>query len=485
MKLRSLYIPDYFILKDFKIEFHNKLSLIIGENGSGKSSLIEMLAYIFGHLHKYFVLNDRTADFIDGYEIEYEVTYNDTIHTVFIGSKYVDQVSNTFKPTIKIDGELYSLSQIDKQYGGMKNFLPSKIILYYSGITNHLLELSEHFRKKYRSRLIQKGNDYTLQPLSLPNDNPFCYIQLEYLPVILLSLLIDKAKYQCLLQDKLGIDVDDMEISIICKEPSWHKERNKNSESPAPHPWGIEGTVSQEIFDRLVKNSISHDYDDEHKELKLSYLDAIMISDIFSDLEATPRVVFSLFDVLLCSDLIKSIDISWIKDGNEIHLDRLSEGQKQLIMTWGASLVWNQNELLFLYDEPDVSLHPKWQREFIAELTNSLSESCAVVSTHSPVMLGNANHSDAYILEKGKLSMYTPKYYGKDNDAVLYELMGVTKRIDSMTDKIDSLFKAIEEENVELSEQLYSELVDILGDDDSDLVQAKMQINYLKDFSIE
>ena len=139
--------------------------------------------------------------------------------------------------------------------------------------------------------------------MSLPNDNPFCYIQLEYLPVILLSLLIDKVKYQCLLQDKLGIDVDDMEISIICKEPSWHKERNKNIESPVPHPWGIEGTVLQEIFDRLVKNSISHDYDDEHKELTLSYLGAIMISDIFSDIEATPKVVFSLIDVLLCSDI--------------------------------------------------------------------------------------------------------------------------------------------------------------------------------------
>ena len=81
--------------------------------------------------------------------------------------------------------------------------------------------------------------------------------------------------------------------------------------------------------------------------------------------------------------------------------------------------------------------------------------------------------------------MFTPKYYGKDNDAVLYELMGVTKRIDSMTEKIDNLFKAIEDENIELSEQLYSELVDILGDDDSDLVRAKMQIDYLNDFSIE
>ena len=87
MKLKRLYIPDYFILKGFEIQFQNKLSLVIGENGSGKSSLIEVLAYIFGHLHKYFILNDKTAEFIDGYEIEYEISYNETLDTVFIGSK--------------------------------------------------------------------------------------------------------------------------------------------------------------------------------------------------------------------------------------------------------------------------------------------------------------------------------------------------------------------------------------------------------------
>lgn len=485
MKLKRLYIPDYFILKEFEILFQNKLSLVIGENGSGKSSLIEVLAYIFGHLHKYFILNDKTAEFIDGYEIEYEISYNETMYTVFIGSKYVDQVSNTFKPTIKINGVVYSISQIDKTFGGMQNFLPTKVILFYSGITNHLFELSEHFRKKYRSRLIQKDNSYSLNPLMLPNDNPFCYIQSDYLPLIILSLLLDKEKTFSLLQNKLGIDIDALEISIICKEPSWHKDRNIKEEALNQHPWGIEGMVSKDIFDRLVQNSLSQNYDDEHGELTLEYLGAIMVNDIFADIEVTPQIAFMLLDVLLCSDLIKSIDISWTKEGNKIHLDRLSEGQKQLIMTWGTSLVWEQDKLLFLFDEPDISLHPKWQRDFISDLNNCLKDSCAVVSTHSPLMLGNANNSDIFILEEGKWVKNTAKYYGKDNDVVLFEFMGVTKRINSITVRIDALFKAIEDEDIELSEKIYSELLEILGPNDSDLVQARMQIDYLKDDSFE
>ena len=46
MYIKSLYIKDYNLLQDFNIDFKNNLSILIGENGSGKSSIIECLAYI-------------------------------------------------------------------------------------------------------------------------------------------------------------------------------------------------------------------------------------------------------------------------------------------------------------------------------------------------------------------------------------------------------------------------------------------------------
>ena len=91
MRLKSLYIRDYKILQDFSIDFTSNLSVLIGENGSGKSSIIECLAYIFGHLHKYFVLDDKTAEFIDGYKINYTINGLD----VYIESHYKESKSNT------------------------------------------------------------------------------------------------------------------------------------------------------------------------------------------------------------------------------------------------------------------------------------------------------------------------------------------------------------------------------------------------------
>ena len=143
MRLKSLYIQDYKILQDFRIDFSSNLSVLIGENGSGKSSIIECLAYIFGHLHKYFVLNDKTAEFIDGYKINY--TINDL--DVYIESHYKDSKSNTFNPVIRINGDNISIPQLKKKYGDL-SFLPSKIIVSYSGITERLALLSDHFEQK-------------------------------------------------------------------------------------------------------------------------------------------------------------------------------------------------------------------------------------------------------------------------------------------------------------------------------------------------
>ena len=158
MRINSLHIEDYNILQDFDIKLSSNLSVLIGENGSGKSSVLECLAFIFGHLHKYFVLDDKTAEFIDGYRIDYTING----HNVYIESKYVSSKTNTFQPIIRIDDEELSIPQIKKRYGDFKVFLPEKIVLFYSGITEHLKKLHEHFEDKFIKKIIKQNNNLYL-----------------------------------------------------------------------------------------------------------------------------------------------------------------------------------------------------------------------------------------------------------------------------------------------------------------------------------
>mgnify|MGYP001119210343 CR=1 FL=1 len=166
MKLKSLFIKDYNILQDFSIDFQSNLTVLIGENGSGKSSIIECLAYIFGHLHKYFVLDDKTAEFINGYKISY--TINDL--DILIESRYTMSETNTFDPIIIINGNKVSTSEIKKTYPDF-SFLPTKVVLSYSGITDRLKTLSKHFEDKFIKKIIRQNNPYSLIPLQLPTES--------------------------------------------------------------------------------------------------------------------------------------------------------------------------------------------------------------------------------------------------------------------------------------------------------------------------
>ena len=224
MRLKSLYIRDYKILQDFSIDFTSNISVLIGENGSGKSSIIECLAYIFGHLHKYFVLDDKTAEFIDGYKINYTINGLD----VFIESHYKESTSNTFDPIIRVNGDELSTSQLKKIYEDL-SFLPSKVIISYSGITERLALLSDHFEQKFIKKIIRHNNPYSLKPLVLPEDNPFVYIKKEYIAFIILALFVLNTDEANNLLSLLGIDINGCTTTITLKKPSWAKNNKKEN----------------------------------------------------------------------------------------------------------------------------------------------------------------------------------------------------------------------------------------------------------------
>ena len=474
MKLKKLYIPDYYVLKEFELDYSKRISLIIGENGSGKSSIIEVLAYIFGHLHKYFVLKDKNAAFIEGYIIEYEIGYDDENYCINIQSRYGDG-DNPFDPIIQINNKHYTIGQINKKFGGFTNFLPSKVILFYSGITEHLFILNKHFEDKYIKSIIRTNNPYTLVPLSLPQDNPFCYIKKDYLPIIVLSLLLSEEGTEQLLKNRIHINLDTIEFSITLSKPSWSKQNE--------YPWNAKGLLVQTFIESMFSNSdYVSDINEDRTAFRYTFWGVQTFIQFINKYHASTEFVFKVFDVLLCSDFIKQIDIKWRNGDEEIEINRLSEGEKQLLLTWGMNFIWDDKNILYLYDEPDAALHPKWQREFISDVTTTVGDTaCAVITTHSPIMLGNAKDADVKIMRSGQIQEKTPNYYGKDNIAILSELMGVSDRVQEIKKQLQSLFNVIEEENVNGAKEKYDELVKILGQDDSDLVKANMLIGYLDD----
>ena len=82
------------------------------------------------------------------------------------------------------------------------------------------------------------------------------------------------------------------------------------------------------------------------------------------------------------------------KNNNEIPIDKLSTGEKQIVFR-GTQLLRNSNNLnggIVLIDEPELSLHPKWQDKILQYYRNLFTNNGSqfaqiVVATHSKYLL--------------------------------------------------------------------------------------------------
>lgn len=473
MKINSLHIEDYNILQNFDIDFSSNLSVLIGENGSGKSSVLECLAYIFGHLHKYFVLKDKTADFIDGYQIDYTING----HNVFIRSKYISSKTNTFQPVIRIDNEELSVPQIRDRYGDFNMFLPEKVILSYSGITEHLKGLNKHFEDKFIQKITRLNNPYSLLPLNLPEDNPFMYVKKEYVSFVLLALFVLNSENAQAIFNTIGIDIYGCTTTIKLKKPYWAKSQNKSKLND--NLWGMSGKIATDFVSGLDYYGIRKEkVYDKTNEYEYDFYGTLMIQDLFSSFfNLLPNQVISFMDALLCDDLLGEVNITW---GEGLSVDKLSEGEKQLIISVGLSIVLNRQNLLFLYDEPDVSLHPKWQQKFISSIRKGLDdESMAIITTHSPNIVSDLKNQSLHLLRKGKVVNKALKHYGKTVDDILGDYFGLdSTRSNEVSLKIDNLWRMIQEDKYDepLFKETMKDLISIIGADDFEIMAMNRDI---------
>lgn len=81
------------------------------------------------------------------------------------------------------------------------------------------------------------------------------------------------------------------------------------------------------------------------------------------------------------------------KNGNQIaqylDLTTLSSGERQIVTLLTYLKFGNQISRLFLIDEPELSLHPKWQAQFLDAVQRLIPEGTQLIlATHSPEIVG-------------------------------------------------------------------------------------------------
>ncbi len=119
-------------------------------------------------------------------------------------------------------------------------------------------------------------------------------------------------------------------------------------------------------------------------------------------------------------------------------IDKLSSGEKQIVFR-GGFLLKNKRSIegaVVLVDEPEISLHPKWQLEIMTFLkklfTNDGKQSSQIiVATHSPFIIHNATRANdkVIVLKKdgtGNIQVLsTPEFYSWSEAQIVKEAFDI------------------------------------------------------------
>ena len=133
-----------------------------------------------------------------------------------------------------------------------------------------------------------------------------------------------------------------------------------------------------------------------------------------------------------------------------------------------------------LVDEIDLHLYPKWQRHIIADLRTIFPKVQFIITTHSPNIIQMIRKENVMIIEDCKVVEKTPHTYGRDVEAILYDVMDVEAKPADVKMVIDRFYELLEKEDFEQAGQVLETLEKLTGEYDSEVVRAKTMLNLEK-----
>jgi len=170
--------------------------------------------------------------------------------------------------------------------------------------------------------------------------------------------------------------------------------------------------------------------------------------------------------------------------GKKFGINELSSGEKQLFLRTLAIKMLEPENSIIMIDEPELSLHPKWQQKIVDVYRKIGRNNQIILATHSPHILGSVEKENIILLEKNENGIVKVKTgdefgnsYGQTTGRILEDIMGLeTDRNPSVNNLLTLVKEMVKNDNYENSEfeRKYSKIKNILGEDDRDLSLVDM-----------
>ncbi len=103
------------------------------------------------------------------------------------------------------------------------------------------------------------------------------------------------------------------------------------------------------------------------------------------------EILFSKVDGQL---RFKFISVEDSDGSQERGINELSSGERQIIIVLSYLYFVAKKDSIFIIDEPELSLHLAWQKEFVSAMLELAPENCQIIlASHSPEIVGSYRHT--------------------------------------------------------------------------------------------
>jgi predicted ATP-binding protein involved in virulence len=418
MNIKQLRMQSFRGISDLTLDFDPQLNILIGNNGAGKSSILDCLGAFLSHI-------------------------SDLVNALYVNQKNITDFMSLRQKNIFLDDDISASNE--------------KSIVQLEAILNSLnfqffIQTNRGNQSKVSANILDNN----------PSDRLQSFVHSTNIPVLIYysvkrDILFEECQaYQ---QEKSNTLLDAYIRAftggqVVFKEFfEWFKlleelENELIRDNPNYRDKQLE-SVRQAIYTFLP----------EFKDLRIRRRPELRMTVTKNDAELT---------------------INQLSDGEKNLLAMVGDLARRLaIANPEVEKPVEQGSGVVLIDEIELHLHPKWQRMVIPALLDTFPKCQFIITTHSPQVLGEVKDGKIYRLANTESGVTAEivRTYGRDSNRILEDEMGVPKRNQKIKDDLLNLFRLIDDGNLTQAKELQASLKQEIGFDEPEFARADVLIH--------
>lgn len=448
MRLDRVFIDGFKNLKQLDIDFDETrlTTVLIGQNGAGKSNLIEALVQVF----RWVDLRRHAPQF--RYRVDYRIRPQ-AGHSLVSEPLRITLSNRPGEAELAVEGRVVTRAEFERN---KSNWFPDLVFGYYSGGSRRLEALFDAHQRRYYDAI--KLEDDPARCTAAQQERRLFYCRPIHGVMALIALFAfpdERVKQE--LGQRLGIEGFHSLLAHL-RQPWFAKGKRKGVDQTPENLWGAAGPAGRTA--RAFKATAFHpfalqgnaidDYRDKQQSESqyAAYLRSPAALSEFAQNFGSERELFYALEAMDISDLVRDV-LVWVLRGNDASGDvgfaDLSDGERQLLMVLGLIRVSSGQRALFLLDEPDTHLNPHWQHSYLKLIEDwtgiaADADSCHIVLTsHNPLTISALSRDEVRVIStdaKSNAIVVEPPFIdprGLGIGGVLTDIFGMPSTLDQPT----------------------------------------------------